>query len=151
MYGTRILVVSSFTLLREGLCALLRTREEWHVRGVDWDMDQVQRKLTEMEPDVVILDVSEVDEHTKGLIRSIRTASRWPGIVVLARELESNAFLQLLRAGARSWLDTQSGSSDLFAAVQAAASGNAYLCPGAACALLRAYRRQHTDSTRSQI
>lgn len=150
MGATRILVVSSFVLLREGVCALLRRQAHWQVSSEDWDMERVQRVMVEWQPDVVILDVVRVDDQAARLVRAIRSTAQGAGIVVLSREVGGEGFFQLVRAGACGWLDTCSGGSDLVAAVRAAASGNAYLCPGAACALLRAYRRQHTDVRRSQ-
>ncbi len=150
MYATRILVVSSFLLLREGLCALLQANERWQVVGHGANEDQVRQIIRETQPDVVILDVPRADASTEALIRTIRSVSKWTGIIVLSRDLDNDGFMRLMRAGARSCLGARSGVSDLFAAVQAAATGNSYLCPEATRALLREYRRKQTDTARSQ-
>jgi DNA-binding NarL/FixJ family response regulator len=141
---TRILVVSSFALLREGLCALLGGHRHLRVVGEipSWDVlgDQVSRTR----PHVVLVDVPRVDSEFEDLVRDLKEGPWVPAIVALSRQEDEASLLRILKSGVEACLCEGTGSGDLVAAIEAVMRGSSFLCPAASRALLQDYRRQAT-------
>ncbi len=142
MEQTRILVVSSFVLLREGLCALLDGHPRWHAIGAAPSQEIVKQHASRMDPDIVIMDVPYADAGFEALVHSLKDTPKAPAIIVLSRRNDEESLIRILKAGVQACLCEQSSTDDLIAAIQAVATGTSFLCPAASRALLQDYRRQ---------
>ena len=142
MERTRILVVSSFTLLREGLCALLSAHPHWQVAGETPDWEAVREQVSRTRPHVVVVDVPQVDSGFEALIHGLRERPQAPTIVVLSHQNDEAVLLRILNSGVQACLSEMEGPGDLVAAIEALVKGTSFLCPAASRALLQGYRRR---------
>jgi len=91
------------------------------------DGDAAIRHAIDLEPDVVVMDISM--PGTNGLIatRTIRQARPRARIVILTRHGDDAYLQELLRAGADGYVLKQSAASELLQAIRATAAKGQYL------------------------
>ena len=132
----RVLLVDDHNLVRAGLAGLLASTEDMSVVGEAENGKRAVELAAELEPDVVLMDLSmpvmDGVEATREIIRR-----RPESVVVVLTSFSDHARVtEALRAGAVGYLLKDSDPRDLLAAVRAAADGHAPLDPRVARALL---------------
>jgi len=138
----RVLVVSSFALLREGLCALLGHYPSLEVVGSVPGADAVWEQVSRSQPHVVVVDVPRADPPQVDLIRSLRGHSSAPVIVAVSRQTDEATLLRILKSGVQGCLSETEGAADLVTAIETVVAGASFLCPAASRALIHGYRRR---------
>ncbi|HTK06017.1 MAG TPA: response regulator transcription factor [Ktedonobacteraceae bacterium] len=135
----RVILADDHEILRQGLRLLLQAQPDIEVvgearTGLD-AINQVARLL----PDVVVLDISM--PGMDGLEACQRIRIHYPTIQVLILTMHESEeyFLQALRMGAAGYLVKKIAPGELSSAVRTIAAGGAFLYPGLAKALIRAY------------
>ena len=146
MEEARVLIVSSFLLLREGISALLSNDPRWRVVGHVAQGEGVRRVAMQAQADIIIVDMPRADA---ALIRDLRKVPGAPAIIALSRDADEHTLLRILRAGVQGCLSEESSSNDLITALAAATQGASFLCPAASRALLQDYRRRLQEQVRS--
>jgi NarL family two-component system response regulator LiaR len=128
----RLLVVDDHDLFRAGLASLLSAEDGIEVIGQASGGKMGVRLATELRPDVVLMDVRMPDLGGPDATRLI--LEREPGIKVLALTVSSDDadVSAVLQAGAVGFLAKDTPIDSLVVAVNAAASGAAWLSPRAA-------------------
>jgi DNA-binding NarL/FixJ family response regulator len=154
MSEIRVVVVDDHELFRVGLASLLAEADDIDVVGQASSGPLAVRSAGEVHPDVVLLALSVPDGGTSAATRQIvaqhpgvrvivlagREAEGGIGVIVPAgREVESGIGAAL-SAGACGYLSKDMPLEEIVAAMRAAASGHAWLSPGAARAVLRQRR-----------
>jgi NarL family two-component system response regulator LiaR len=138
---TRVLVVDDHDLFRVGLASVLNQEPDIEVVAQASRGRMGIRLASELRPDVILLDLKLPDLDGGTVARAIlrdHGQARVVMLTVIADELEIS---QAVAAGACGYLLKDSPIAEVLAAVRAAASGNAWLSPGAAKALLDWMRR----------
>lgn len=128
----RLLVVDDHDLFRAGLASLLSAEDGIDVVGQASGGKMGVRLATELRPDVVLMDVRMPDLGGPEATRLI--LEREPDIKVLALTVSSDDadVSAVLQAGAVGFLAKDTPIDSLVVAVNAAASGAAWLSPRAA-------------------
>jgi DNA-binding NarL/FixJ family response regulator len=129
--STTVLLADDQALIRAGLRALLDAQPDLRVVGEAGDGDEAFRLVSELVPDVVLMDIRMpgVDglEATRRIAAEDRLAS--VHVVILTTfELDEYVF-EALRIGASGFLVKDTEPADLLRAVRAAAGGDALLSP----------------------
>jgi DNA-binding NarL/FixJ family response regulator len=141
----RVLVVEDHPVVRAGLEELLSSTDDLEVCGSAEEGATAVRRARELEPDVILMDISMPVMDGIGATREIVTADPGSRIVILTSLSDQKEILEAIDAGAIGYLLKDAAPADLFDGVRAAASGESPLAPSAAQALLRA--RQAGDSS----
>jgi DNA-binding NarL/FixJ family response regulator len=128
---TTVLLADDQVLIRAGLKALLDAQPDLTVVGEAGNGDEAFRLVSELVPDVVLMDIRmpEVDglEATRRIAADDRLAS--VHVVILTTfELDEYVF-EALRIGASGFLVKDTEPADLLRAVRSAAAGDALLSP----------------------
>jgi DNA-binding NarL/FixJ family response regulator len=146
----RILLADDHDILRQGLKLLLEAQPDLHVVGEARTGRSTLEQVTALQPDVVVLDISMPDIDGLKACQQIR--KHYPAIQVLILTMHESEeyFLQALRMGATGYLVKKAAPAELCAAVRTVAQGGAFLYPGLAKALVRAYV-QHSPQTNLKI
>lgn len=122
----RVLVADDHTILREGLVSLLNHSGDCQVVGQAADGMQAVEMALQLEPNVVVLDLSMPKLNGLDVIRRLSKELDHTRILVLTMHAEEEYVLHVVRAGAAGFLLKDSASSELLKAVRALAAGRAY-------------------------
>jgi DNA-binding NarL/FixJ family response regulator len=124
---TRVLLADDHALMREGLKALLLETDDIEIVGEAGNGRAAVRAVAELNPDVVLMDISMPDLNGIEALRWIE--ARHPGARVVMLSMHSNAehVHQALAAGASGYLLKESAAAEVVAAVRAVQGGRRYL------------------------
>jgi DNA-binding NarL/FixJ family response regulator len=127
MRGHRVLVVDDHALVRRGLMALLHSEGRFTVVGEAGNGEVALALVTQLRPDIVLLDLSM--PRMDGL-ETIRRLRRMPGrirVLVLSMYDDLQFIAQALSDGADGYLLKDAMDDELFLALDAVLRGQRYL------------------------
>jgi DNA-binding NarL/FixJ family response regulator len=136
-----VLLVDDHPLVRSGLAGLLGATDDLAVVGEAADGESAIAKVGELQPDVVLMDVSMPGMDGIEATRRVLDGGYDGAVVMLTSFSDRSRVVDALDAGAVGYLLKDSEPADVLAAVRAAASGHAPHDPRVAGALLPARRR----------
>jgi DNA-binding NarL/FixJ family response regulator len=143
----RVLIVDDHALIRRGLSDLLSAAEGIDVVGSIDDGLLAAALVTELEPDIVLMDLSmpglDGIEATRAVLQAWPTAK----VIMLTSFSENARILAALEAGAVGYLLKDTEPEDVIRALRDAADGGVPLSPKAARALLPGNRPAGNPST----
>lgn len=124
---TRILLVDDHTILREGLRALIDREPQTVVVGEAADGATAVRLAGELQPDLVVMDLTM--PIMNGIDATREITGKYPHIKVLALSMESDRLfvVEALKAGATGYLLKDSAFAEIAEALQTVARGETYL------------------------
>jgi two-component system nitrate/nitrite response regulator NarL len=142
----RIVVVDDHTLFRRGIIALLGHAPGYEVVGEAADGLEGIRKVAELAPDVVLLDLNMPGISGIETMQAILRAA--PGLPVVMLTVSENAedLMAALKGGAQGYLLKNIDSDFLVDAVRRAAAGESVMSPEMSSKLLRELRGGGTPS-----
>ncbi|MCC6436245.1 MAG: response regulator transcription factor [Acidimicrobiales bacterium] len=134
----RVLVVDDHVIVRSGLEQLLETVDSMKLVGFAADGRQAITAVEELQPDVVLMDLSM--PVMDGVEATGAIKHRWPAvkIVVLTSFSEQQRVLAALEAGADGYVLKHADPDQILAAIQAAYAGGAPIDPKVARVLIEA-------------
>jgi DNA-binding NarL/FixJ family response regulator len=134
----RVLVVDDHWLVRHGLSLLFESAEDVTLVGEAANGLEAVEKTRELQPDVVLMDLSM--PVMDGVEATRRIVSNHPAIKVVALSsfAERRTVLEAIDAGAAGYLLKDGDMDDILRAVRAANQGESPLAPRAAQAILSA-------------
>src|SRR5579885_3068263 len=135
----RVLLADDHDILRQGLKLLLATQPDIQVVGEACTGIEAIEQTDKHTPDVVVMDISMAQMDGLEASRQIRMHQPETQVLILTMHESEEYFLQALRMGAAGYLVKKAAPADLCAAVRTIAHGGAFLYPGLARALIRAY------------
>lgn len=139
MRSIRVLLVDDHALVREGIHALLQRHNDIDVVGEASDGREAIKKVGELDPDVIVMDLSMPSmggiEATRQILRQ-KPATK---IVVLSRHEDVNYARSLLEAGASGYVSKKAVSDELAAAIRTVYAGNMFLHPSVTKAVAEDY------------
>ena len=132
----RVLIVDDHAMVRRGLATFLSVCDDLELVGEAEDGSEALRRVAELQPDVVLMDLMMPGSDGVTATRAVR--ERFPDTRVLALTSfpEDQLVQQVLQAGATGYLLKNVGADELASAIRAARAGRATLAPEAAQALI---------------
>ncbi len=129
----RILIVDDHDLVREGIRAMLEQESGFEVVGEVGDGQEAIRKVLELEPDVVLMDVN-LPGGLGGLEATEAIVAQRPEtkVIILTQYEQGEYIRRALRIGAQGYLLKRSVSRQLKEAIRTVFQGQRYLHPAAA-------------------
>lgn len=126
----RIVVVDDHGVLREALSALLERHDCMTVVGTAADGKEAVRAATQLEPDVVVMDL--VLPELSGIDATQRILELLPKtrVVILSASHTSEHVFRALRAGASGYVLKEAAGGELVRAIEAVMAGERYLGSG---------------------
>jgi DNA-binding NarL/FixJ family response regulator len=143
----RVLLADDHDLLRQGLKLLLSLSPEIEVIGEARTGREAVALTLDNTPDVVVMDISMAELDGLEACRLIRHQCLATQILILTMHESEEYFLRALRMGAAGYIVKKAAPTELQAAILTVARGGAYLYPGLAKALIRAYLTPSTAPT----
>ncbi len=143
----RILLADDHDILRQGLKLLLGLQQDMQIVGEARTGREALELTQNLKPDVVVMDISMADMDGLEACSHICRQEPATQVLILTMHESEEYFLKALQMGAAGYLVKKAAPSDLQAAVRTVAHGGAFLYPGLAKALIRAYLAQPTVTT----
>jgi DNA-binding NarL/FixJ family response regulator len=145
-----ILIADDHAVVRKGLRALLEARPDWKICGEACDGRQAIRMASELQPDVVILDISMPGLNGLEATAEISKACSGAKILILTMHYSEDFVERSLKAGARGYLLKSDAENDLLAAVEALIDNKLFLTPPASELMLGTFLNSRQDQTALQ-
>src|SRR6185295_1583299 len=123
MERIKVLIADDHRVVREGLAAILKTKENIEVVGEAQDGKEAVEKARVVFPDVILMDVSMPKMGGVEATRIIKREFPHIGIVALTMYEEQQYIFDLVRAGATGYLLKDTDSSQIVAAIRAIYKG----------------------------
>ncbi len=139
MVKVRILVADGQTLFREGVCALLKIREDMEVVGEATNGKETIEKVREQTPDVVLIDIAMPVMDGAEVTHRIRKDNSEIKVLLLTQYEDRERVLSGLKAGANGYIPKRAASSDLVSAILAVYRGGYFLYPSVAKTMVNDY------------
>jgi DNA-binding NarL/FixJ family response regulator len=133
---TRVVLVDDHQILRVGLARLLDAEDDLEVIGSASDGAEAVRLVAELQPDVVLMDLSMPGMDGVVATRAIVESGSDARVVVLTSFQDRDRILAALDAGAVGYLLKDAEPDDVVRGVRAAARGDWPIDPRAARLLL---------------
>ncbi len=128
----RVLIAEDHPMFRDGLRVVLATEATLELVGEAIDGPDAIRLATDLQPDVVLMDLHLPGVHGIDVTRQVVTTSPHIGVLVLTMFDDEESVFAAMRAGARGYLLKGAGHHELIPAIQAVAQGSVILGPAIA-------------------
>lgn len=135
----RIVIAEDHTILREGLRMLLSSNPEFEVVGEAQDGLEAIKYTENLQPDLVLMDLSMPRMNGIGAIQEIKKHSPATKILVLTVHKTEEYILATLKAGADGYVLKDATHSELMLAIECIFSGKSYLSPGISEKVIEGY------------
>lgn len=139
MKKIRILLADDHAIVRAGLRLLLESQSDMEVVGEAADGRETIRRVRELRPDVVVMDITMPDLNGLEATRRIKEENPHAQILALTMHEDERYFFQMVHAGASGYVVKGAPPTDLLAAIRSVHQGQAYLYPSLAKKLLEEY------------
>jgi DNA-binding NarL/FixJ family response regulator len=124
---SRVLLADDHTLVAEGLGSLLR--EEFELVGQASDGRALLRLAGELQPDVVVTDISMPLLNGVDAVRELRQVAPDTRVVVVTMHADPRLAAEAVRAGATGYVLKHSAGQELIHAVREVSCGRVYITP----------------------
>jgi two-component system response regulator NreC len=141
----RVVLADDHAVLRAGLRALLSAEPDMEVIGEADNGDDAFRRVIELRPDVIVLDIAMPRGNGLDVLRRLQAAASDTRVLVLTMHDEEQYLLQVLRAGGSGYLLKAAADTALMEAIRTIHRGEAFLYPSATARLLEDYRVRRTE------
>ena len=136
MQRIRVLIADDHRVVREGLAAILNTKENIEVVGEAQNGQEAVEKARSLVPDVILMDVSMPRMGGVEATRQIKRESPHIGVIALTMYDEEHYIFDLVRAGATGYLLKDTDSAQIVVAIHAIYRGESLINPSVASKIL---------------
>jgi DNA-binding NarL/FixJ family response regulator len=128
----RVLIADDHPLFRDGLRGLLESSGDAFVVGEAADGDEAVRLASDLQPDIVLMDLNMPGTDGIEATRTIVRDSPRIAVLVVTMFEDDESVFAALRAGARGYLLKGANQHETLRALHAVANGEAIFGPGVA-------------------
>lgn len=149
MEKTRVLLADDHKIVVEGLRSLLEP--EYEIAGVVEDGRELLVKSEELDPDIIIVDISMPMLNGIEAVSQIKKKNPHIKVIFLTMHPDVTYATRAFEAGASGYVLKHSASSELIAAINEVIKGRTYITPMIAGELMQFYKKgsyQKKDLTR---
>lgn len=146
MPDIKLLLVDDHEVVRTGLRMLLDEQPGMDIIAEADTGKQAEKLVDELEPDVVVMDITLPDISGIEVTRQIKASHPEISIVALTIHEDEQYFFEMLQAGASGYVPKRAAPEDLINAIMAAYAGEIYLYPSLAKALVNDYIASESET-----
>ncbi len=146
MTKIKLVLVDDHEVVRTGLKMLLENQPDMVILAEASTGEEASRLADQYLPDVIVMDITLPDITGIEATRRIKINHPKTAVVALTIHEDEQYFFEMLQAGASGYVPKRAAPDDLISAIRAAHSGEIYLYPSLAKALVSDYLgRSHTE------
>jgi DNA-binding NarL/FixJ family response regulator len=128
----RILLADDHTMIRQGLRSLLNAQPDFDVVAEASDGRAAVEAASELQPDVVVMDVRMPDLNGIDATRQVLATRPGAKVIALSASTDERTTGEMLRAGASGYVHKDAAFDELATAVRTVMQGKVYLSPSIA-------------------
>lgn len=133
-----VLIADDHPVFRFGMRALIESETEFEVVGEASSGDQAVAMAQELEPDVILMDITMPAMNGLEATRQITSINPDIGILMVTM-LDDNSLFTAMRAGARGYLLKGADGEETLRAIRAVANGEAIFSPAIAARMAQVF------------
>ena len=141
MSRIRVMLVDDHHLFREGLIQILKQQPDFKVIGEAGDGLEALIKARELQPDLILMDVTMPGHDGLEATRCIKEELPKTIIVMLTVSDEDDKLFQSIRNGAQGYILKSTYTSEMLAMLRGAVRGEAAITPSLGGRMLEEFRR----------
>ncbi len=142
MQKIKVLVVDDHTIVRDGICSLLALVSDIEIVGEASDGKEAVRKVRQLSPDVVLMDIAMPGINGLEATRRIRRDFSNTKVLALTQYDDREQIFSMIEAGARGFITKLAASSELTMGIRAVYRGECFLSPSVAKAFVEGYQQR---------
>jgi DNA-binding NarL/FixJ family response regulator len=146
-----ILLADDHTIVRQGLAKLLEGEPQFRVVGEAQDGRDAVRKVDELHPQVVIMDIAMPLLNGIEATRQIKKARPQTRVIILSMHSHDRYISELFSLGASGYLLKDSTGGDIVKAIHAALKGDTYLSPSISRRVIEDYVSMKKKSPKENL
>lgn len=136
-----VLLVDDHKIMRDGIKAILKHSEEFHVVGESENGSDAVQMCKRLRPQIVLMDIglpglNGIEATTEILRHTPETK-----VVILSMYDDEHSVVSAIRSGARAFVLKKASDNDLLDALRTVAKGGSYLSPQVSDRLLNRIQR----------
>jgi two-component system, NarL family, response regulator NreC len=135
----RLLLADDHAVVRSGLRLLLDSQPDMRIVGEAENGRETVRLVSELEPDVVLMDIEMPDMNGIEATRHIKETASKTAVLALTMYEDDQYFFEMLRAGAAGYVPKRAAPDELVTAIRAVSRGEVFLYPSLAGRLVQDY------------
>ncbi len=139
MKKVRIVLADDHQIIIDGLKMLIEEMDGIEVVGEAVNGREAVRLVSDLAPDIVIMDVAMPELNGIEASRQIIADHPEVRIIVLSSHSEKRFVSHMFKAGAKAYLSKENAFTELSSAIKAVMKGTSYLSPNIATALVEDY------------
>lgn len=124
---TRVLLAEDHNTVREGIKMLVNAQPDMVVVGEAADGRAAIAKTRELEPDLLVMDISMPELNGLKATEKLRQEFPQLKILTLTRHTDDSYLQQLIKAGVNGYVLKQSAPTELINAIRTVTSGRSYV------------------------
>ncbi|HUG13306.1 MAG TPA: response regulator transcription factor [Opitutaceae bacterium] len=124
-----VLVADDHAIVRQGLCALLKTDGQFVCVGQARTGREAVQKAAELKPDVILMDIAMPTLNGIEATRQILAANPAARVIVLSAHSDFPYVERMCEAGVAGFVEKQTSVEILSTAIREACRGNKYFSP----------------------
>ena len=148
---TTVFIVDDHPIVRDGLTTIINHHKDFVVCGYAEDSQEALKAITEIKPNVVIVDISLKNSDGIELTRNIKLRYPKLPVIVLSIHDESIYAERALRAGARAYLMKEVVSDNINKAISTVLDGEIYVSENISKKLLHKIAGDNIGTTDTSI
>jgi len=135
----RVVIAEDYTILREGLRALVSSHPEFEIVGEAEDGREAIRCCERLKPHLILMDLSMPRMNGMDAIREVKKRCAGTKILVLTVHRNEEYILATFKAGANGYALKDSTHNELMMAIDSVLSGKQYISPGISEKVIEGY------------
>jgi DNA-binding NarL/FixJ family response regulator len=139
MNRIRIMLVDDHPLLRDAIGQLVKSVPDFELVGEAAEGAECLRRITELRPDILIVDIAMPIMNGEQLTRELRSLHPELKIVALSGYTDRQFVRAMTKAGAKAYVVKSASGRELIQALRAVAAGKHYLSPEVTGAIMSSW------------
>lgn len=135
----KVLIVDDHPVVRKGLLSCLSTKDNVKIVGEAVDGDDAIRKVNELSPDIVLMDLYMPKKDGLEVTEILRKEAPQVKVLILSMQGTRDAVLRIIRAGARGYVLKDAPPDELLRAIETVQAGEAFFSQPVAQIALNQY------------
>jgi len=147
----RVYLVDDHPIVRQGLIKLIEQEDGLEVCGEAGSVSEALPAIRELDPDVILVDISLEDSNGLELIKMIDDLGLQIPMLVLSMHDESLYAEHALRAGASGYVMKQAAANTLIQAIEKVMDGEIYVSKNMSSQMLKMAFRSGSEESRTGV